>query len=87
MNSTGEMGTQWMNLMQALPSMKLLQKMVAVTAGMVVIVWMIAYWDTRRADIVCDESQHLVEFCQRQPFIDSDRAKSVFQRNELTPDR
>jgi hypothetical protein len=44
MNSTGEMGTQWMNLMQALPSMKLLQKMVAVTAGMVVIVWMIAYW-------------------------------------------
>ena len=65
--------------MQALPSMKLLQKMVAVTAGMVVIGWMIAYWDTRRADIVCDASQHLVELCQRQPFIEAIEQRACFK--------
>ena len=62
--------------------MKLIQKMLALVLGMVVIVWMIAYWDPRRAEIVCDASQHLTELCQRQPFIDADRAKSVFQRDD-----
>jgi hypothetical protein len=62
--------------------MRLVQKMIAVFVGMVVIVCMIAYWDTQRAEIACDASQHLTELCQRQPFIDADRAKSVFQRND-----
>jgi hypothetical protein len=62
--------------------MKLIQKMIAVMVGVIVIVWMIAYRDTRRAQIVCDAGQHLTELCERQPFIDADRAKSVFQRNE-----
>ncbi len=62
--------------------MKLIQKIIAFVLGMVVLVWMIAYWDTRRAGIVCDAGQHLSELCQREAFIDADRAKSVFQRND-----
>jgi hypothetical protein len=66
---------------------KLIQKVIAVVVGMVVIVCIIDYWDTRRAEIACDAGQYLSELCQRQPFIDADRAKSVFQRNEIAPNQ
>jgi hypothetical protein len=58
-------------------TMKPIQKMIVVMLGMVIAVWMMAYWDPRQANIVCDISQHPSEVCQRQPFIDADRAKSV----------
>ena len=63
-------------------TMKPIQKMIVVMLGMVIAVWIMAYLDPRQANIVCDTGQHPSELCQRQPFIDADRVKSVIQRNQ-----
>ena len=61
--------------------MKYIPKIAGLGIGILLAVWMMAYWDVRQADMVCDSAQVPDQICQ-EPFIESGRLKRVLEANE-----
>ena len=61
--------------------MKYVPKITGVAIGMVIALWMMAYWDIRQADILCDIGQDPNHLCQ-QRFIELERHKHILATNE-----
>jgi hypothetical protein len=61
--------------------MKHIPKIAGVAIGIVIALWMMAYWDVREADMVCDIGQDPHHLCQ-QRFIELDRHKHMLETNE-----
>jgi hypothetical protein len=64
--------------------MKHIPKIAGVAIGMVIALWMMAYWDVRQADILCDIGQDSNHLCQ-QRFIELERHKDILATNERKP--
>ena len=61
--------------------MKFIPKILGLAVGIGIALWMMAYWDVREADMLCDAGQDSDHLCQ-QRFIDLDRHKHIIERNE-----
>jgi len=61
--------------------MKWIPKLAGLAIGIVIALWMVAYWDIRHADMVCDIAQDPNSACQ-EPFIELDRLKYNQQSTE-----
>ena len=61
--------------------MKRIPKIAAVMTGIVIALWMMAYWDVRHADMVCDSAQVPGEICQER-FVEVDQLKRMLETNE-----
>ena len=66
--------------------MKVIPKILGLAVGIVIALWVMAYWDVREADMVCDAGQDPDQQCQ-QRFIELDRHKHILERNERNPAR
>jgi hypothetical protein len=66
--------------------MKHIPKIAGVAIGIVITLWIIAYWDVREADMLCDGGQDPNHLCQ-QRFIELDRHKQMLETNERKPVR
>ena len=60
--------------------MKLIPKILGLAIGLVIAFGVMAYWDVRHADMVCDNTQVADQICQ-QRFIEVDRLKRIFDNN------
>jgi hypothetical protein len=61
--------------------MKRIPQIAAIATGMVIALWIMAYWDVRQADMICDIGQDPGHMCQ-QRFIELDRLKHILQTDE-----
>ena len=61
--------------------MKLIPKILGLAIGLVIAFGVMAYWDVRHADMVCDNTQVADQICQ-QRFIELDRLKRILDSNE-----
>ena len=66
--------------------MKWIPKLAGLAIGIVIALWMVAYWDIRHADMVCDIGQDPDHSCQ-QRFIELERHKHLLETNERKPIR
>ena len=66
--------------------MKRFSRIAAVATGIVIALWMMAYWDVRQADMVCDIGQDPNHAC-RERFIELDRLKHIVATNDIKFDR
>jgi hypothetical protein len=61
--------------------MKLIPKILGLAIGLVIAFGVMAYWDVRHADMVCDNTQVADQTCH-QRFIELDRLKRILDSNE-----
>ena len=66
--------------------MKRFSRIAAIATGIVIALWMMAYWDVRQADMVCDIGQDPNHAC-RERFIELDRLKHMVGTNDIKFDR
>jgi hypothetical protein len=66
--------------------MKHIPKIAGVAIGIVIALWMMASWDVREADMLCDTGQDPNNLCQ-QRFIELERHKHILETNERKPAR
>jgi hypothetical protein len=66
--------------------MKRFSRIAAVATGIVIALWMMAYWDVRQADMVCDIGQDPNHACLER-FIELDRLKHIVGTNDIKFDR
>ena len=64
--------------------MKHIPKIAGLAIGIIIALWIVAYWDVREADMLCDIGQDPDHSCQ-QRFIDLDRHKQMLETNERKP--
>jgi hypothetical protein len=67
--------------MATLCGMTWIPKIAGLAMGIVIALWMMAYWDVRQANVVCDSSQDPNSECH-EGFIGLDRVKQIQQSTE-----
>jgi hypothetical protein len=66
--------------------MKLIPKILGLTIGIVIAFGVMAYWDVRQADMLCDIGQASERLCQ-QRFIGLDGHKHILEISDRAPAR
>ena len=56
-------------------------KIAGLAIGIVIALWMMAFWDARHADMVYDNTQVSEQICQDR-FVEMDRHKRILETNE-----
>jgi len=59
--------------------MKKIPRIAAFAAGIGLALWMMAYWDVREADMLCDIGQDPSEICHQERFIEANRFKHILE--------
>jgi len=64
--------------------MKHIPKIAGLAIGIMIALWIMAYWDVREADMLCDIGQAPDNSCQ-QRFIELERHKHILERTGENP--
>jgi len=61
-----------------LSGMTLISKIAGTAIGILVALWVMAFWDARQADVLCDTGQDAHQLCQRR-FLSMERHKHILE--------
>jgi hypothetical protein len=61
--------------------MRRIPQIATIATGMIIALRIMAYWDVRQADMLCDIGQDPSHICQHR-FIELDRLKQILHGNE-----